>query len=148
MNSTAWQRDTFTISTDPDRLQPEVVHAYLTRSYWAKGRSRETMDKALRNSFCFGLYDGDRQIGLARVVTDFTIFAYLCDVYVLEEYRGKGLGKWLMSTVVSCGELSSVYRWVLVTRDAHELYRPLGFHELKTPEIWMEIFRAPEVKKP
>lgn len=130
-----------TISTDPARLQPDEIHAFLSRSYWASGRSRERIDLSLRSSLCFGLYDGGRQIGLARVVTDYGVFAYLCDVYVLEEYRGRGVGKWLIGTVLAYPELQDVGRWILGTLDAHELYRQFGFTEPRMPERQMELLR-------
>jgi GNAT superfamily N-acetyltransferase len=138
-------RDGFLISTDPAKLQPDEIFAYLSRSYWAKGRSREVVERALQGSLCFGLYLDGRQIGLARVVTDFATFAYLCDVYVLEEFQGRGLGKWLMSAVMAHPELQGLRRWMLATRDAHSLYRQFGFTELKTPERWMEIATLPPV---
>jgi GNAT superfamily N-acetyltransferase len=138
-------RDGFLISTDPAKLQPDEIFAYLSRSYWAKGRKRETILKSLPRSLCFGLYLDGRQIGFARVVSDFATFAYLCDVYVLEEYQGRGLGKWLVSAVMAHPELQGLRRWMLATRDAHALYRQFGFTELKAPERWMEIVTLPPV---
>jgi GNAT superfamily N-acetyltransferase len=138
-------RDGFLISTDPARLQPDEIFAYLSRSYWAKGRSREVVERALQGSLCFGLYLDGRQIGLARVVTDFATFAYLCDVYVLEEFQGRGLGKWMLSVVMAHPGLKNLRRFMLATRDAHSLYRQFGFTELKTPERWMEAFNPPPV---
>jgi len=135
-----WQKDGFLISTDKSRLQIDEIFDYLSRSYWAKGRARNVIERAIQNSFCFGLFHEGRQIGLARVITDYATFAYLCDVYVLEEFQRKGLGKWLMSVVMSHPELQGLRRWSLVTRDAHGLYRQFGFNELKSPERWMEIF--------
>lgn len=142
------QRDGFTISTDPVRLDVDAVHAFLTTSYWAEGISRETVERALHNSLCFGLYEASRQIGLARVITDGTTFAYLCDVYVLPEMRGRGLGTWLMECVMAHPDLQGLRRFYLVTRDAHELYRPFGFTEIKSPELHMEIVRPGLYKKP
>lgn len=136
-------RDGFLISTDPARLQPDAIYAYLSRSYWAKGRERETVLKSLDRSLCFGLYTDGRQVGLARVVSDLATFAYLCDVYILEEYRGRGLAKWLMSVVMAHPGLKNLRRFMLATRDAHGLYRQFGFTALKTPERWMEIFVPP-----
>jgi GNAT superfamily N-acetyltransferase len=134
-------RDGFTISTDPARLELSAIHAYLTRSYWAEGIPRDLVARSLAGSLCFGLYAGQSQIGLARVITDQATFAYLCDVYVLEPYRGKGLGRWLMESVVRHPDLQGLRRFCLVTRDAHELYRPLGFTALARPEGYMEIVR-------
>jgi len=134
-------RDGFTVSTDPARLDVDAVHAYLTASYWAEGIPRETVEQSLRGSLCFGLYEGERQIGLARVITDEATFAYLCDVYVLPERRGLGLGKCLMACVMAHPDLQGLRRFYLVTRDAHELYRPFGFTEIQNPERHMEIAR-------
>ncbi|MBI5298141.1 MAG: GNAT family N-acetyltransferase [Chloroflexi bacterium] len=135
------RRDNFLISTDPARLDVEAVVDMLTRAYWAKGRPRERTERALQNSLTFGVYDGDRQIGLARVVSDYAIFAYLCDVLIHEEYRGQGLGKWLMQTILEHPDLRSMRRWTLATADAHGLYRQYGFDTLAEPAKWMERFR-------
>ena len=134
-------RGGFTVSTDPARLDVDAFHAFLATSYWAEGIPRETVERSLRNSLCFGLYEGDRQTGLARVVTDRVTFAYLCDVYVLPELRGRGLGIWLMECVMAHPDLQGLRRFSLVTRDAHELYRPFGFQEVRSPELHMEIVR-------
>lgn len=134
-------RDGFTVSTDPARLDVDAVHAFLTTSYWAEGIPRETVERSLRGSLCFGLYEGDCQAGLARVVTDGATFGYLCDVYVLPELRGRGLGTWLMECVMAHPDLQGLRRFSLVTRDAHELYRPFGFQEIRNPEGHMEIVR-------
>ena len=135
------QKDNYTISTDPARLNVDAICDFLTRAYWAKGRPRERTERALANSLVFGLYDGDKQIGLARVVSDYAIFAYLCDVFVHEDYRTHGLGKWLIETVLSHPDLQGLRRWTLATRDAHELYRQYGWKELSNPDGWMEMFR-------
>ncbi len=134
-------RDDFTVSTDPTRLDVDAIHAFLTTAYWCEGIPRETVARSLAGSLCFGLYQADRQIGLARVITDFTTFAYLCDVYVLPEFRGRSLGHWLMEHVMAHPDLQGLRRFSLVTRDAHELYRPFGFTEVKSPERHMEIVR-------
>ncbi len=135
------RRDPYCITTDPNRIDIDAVHAYLTQSYWARGIPRETVAKSIRGSICFGLFDGDRQIGLARVITDRATFAYLCDVYVLEEYRGRGLARWLMETIVAHPELAGLRRFVLVTQSANGLYEKFGFTPLKRPEGYMEIVR-------
>src|SRR5947199_8627279 len=140
-------RDGFTVSTAPARLDLDAVHAFLTTAYWCEGIPRETLARALSHSLCFGLYAGPRQIGLARVISDFTTFAYLCDVYVLPELRGKGLGRWLMECVLAHPDLQGLRRFTLVTRDAHELYRPFGFTEVKSLERHREIVR-PGLYKP
>ena len=142
------QRDGYFISTDPARLDVEAVHAYLTRSYWAGGIPRETVVRALRGSLCFGLFHGTEQVGFARVVTDRATFAYLCDVYVLEGHRGRGLGKWLMGAVMAHPELAGLRRFLLATRDAHGLYAQRGFTPLARPETFMEIVRPDVYRTP
>lgn len=134
-------RDNFTISTDPARLDLEAVCDFLGRAYWALGRPRERTERAFANSLVFGLYDGKKQIGLARVISDYAVFAYLCDVFIHEDYRAHGLGKWLIETVMSHHDLQGLRRWTLATRDAHGLYRQFGWDDLKNPEKWMEILR-------
>ena len=140
--------DGFTVSDDPSRLDIDAIHDHLSHhSYWAEGIPREVVARAVANSLCFGLYDGERQIGLAQMITDRATFAYLCNVYVLPDYRGKGLGKWLMRSVMDHPDLAGLRRMHLVTRDAHELYRPLGFTELSQPGRHMEIVRPDIYKK-
>ena len=133
------KKDIFTISTDPSRLDVDAIADMLTRAYWALGRPRERTERAIANSLVFGVYDGDKQIGIARIVSDYAIFAYLCDVFIHEDYRGRGLGKWLMETVRSHPDLQDLRRWVLATHDAHELYKQYGFTPLENPNNWMEI---------
>lgn len=129
----------FTISTDKSRLQFDVIYRFLIEeSYWSQGRTREQTERAIEHSLCFGLYQGDRQIGFARVVSDFATFAYLGDVFVLEEFRGRGLSKWLMETIVEYPDLQGLRRWLLATRDAHGLYKQYGFAPLRFPDRWME----------
>jgi GNAT superfamily N-acetyltransferase len=135
------QRDRFTISTDPARLDLDAICSFLARSYWASDRPRETTQRAVEHSLCFGVHEGEQQIGFARVVTDFATFAWLADVFIAEEYRGRGLGKWLVEVVLSHPELQSVPRWFLATRDAHELYGRFGFTALAAPERRMELNR-------
>jgi GNAT superfamily N-acetyltransferase len=135
------QRDGFTISTDPARLDIDAICSFLSRSYWASDRARATTLRALEHSLCYGMYDGEEQIGFARVVTDFATFAWLADVFMSEDYRGRGLGKWLVGVVLSHPEQHSVPRWFLATRDAHELYRQFGFTALTAPERRMELNR-------
>jgi GNAT superfamily N-acetyltransferase len=133
------QKDKFIISTDPARLDVDVICDFLLRAYWAKRRPRERTERALANSLVFGVYDGDRQIGLARIVSDYAVFAYLCDVFIHEDYRAHGLGKWLMETVMSHPDLQGLRRWTLATRDAHRLYEKYGWKPLANPDGWMEI---------
>ena len=137
---TVWRRDGFDIDTAPERLDVDAVHDFLANhSDWAKGVGRDVVARALAGSLAFGLYEGSRQIGLARVVTDRATFAYLVDVYVLEAWRGRGLGRWLVSTVRAHPELQGLRRWMLATRDAGDYYRPFGFRDLAHPEWLMEI---------
>lgn len=134
-----WQKGEFTISTEREKLKIEVIHRFLTEeSYWAKERTKEQTLTAIKNSLPFGVYKGENLIGFARVVSDFATFAYLGDVFILEEYRGKGLSKWLMKTIVEYPELQNLRRWILATKDAHTLYEQFGFYGLKFPERWME----------
>ncbi|RSK51103.1 GNAT family N-acetyltransferase [Hymenobacter rigui] len=134
----------FTISTDPARLDVAVIHRYLTEdSYWACGIPLETVQRAIANSLNFGVYAPDgRQAGFARVVTDRATFAWLCDVFILPEFRGQGLSKQLMQTVWSHPDLQNQRRHLLATLDAHGLYRQFGFQELAAPERYLEVRRA------
>ena len=134
-------RGQFTISSDPSRLDVDAIVDLLARAYWAQGRPRGRTEQALQNSLVFGLYDGDHQVGVARVVSDRSIFAYLCDVYIHEEYRGRGLGKWLVESVFSHPDLLTIRRWLLATSDAHELYQKHDFRGITQPEMWMERIR-------
>jgi len=133
-------RESFTISTDPARLDIDAIADMLTRAYWAKGRTREVIALYLQYSLTFGVFEGDRQIGLARIVSDYTTFAWLCDVFIHENYRGFGLGKWLMETVHNHPDLQGLRRWMLATRDAHGLYEQYGWTPLANAERWMEKF--------
>lgn len=130
----------FHLSTDPARLDIEAICAFLQRAYWAQGRRRETVERTLQHSLCFGVYDRQRQVGLARLVTDYATFAWLCDVFIDETYRGHGLGKWLVAATLAHPELQGLRRWLLATRDAHGLYRQFGYQPLSAPERWMERF--------
>jgi len=131
----------YSITTDPGRLDIDAIHAFLSRSFWAEGIPRDLVVKAIAHSLCFGLFDGAAQVAFARVVTDRATFAYLCDVYVLESHRGRGLGKWLIETVMKHPDLQGLRRFQLVTRDAHGLYARHGFAAPQHPERQMEIFR-------
>jgi GNAT superfamily N-acetyltransferase len=142
----AWTQGEFEISTDPARIDLRAVHEFLANSYWARGIPLETVQRSIENSLCFGIYQGNRQIGFARVVTDRATFAYLADVFVLPDYRGRGLSRWLMECIIAHPDLQGLRRWMLATQDAHGLYRQFGFSPLKAPERWMEIHR-PDVYK-
>jgi GNAT superfamily N-acetyltransferase len=121
-----WTRGPYTISTDRGRLDLDVIHGFLARSYWAEGRSRERVARSIEHSLPFGLHHASGQVGFARVVTDHVVVAYLADVFVLEAHRGRGLGKWLVETALGVPELRAVRRWILGTRDAHGLYGRFG----------------------
>lgn len=130
------------ISTDKTLLDISMIHDFLRQSYWAKDRSLEAIQTSIEHSFCFGLYDNKQQIGFARVISDCSVFAYIMDVFVLEAYRGQGLGKSLMQYVLDESELVNVRKWMLGTRDAHGLYRQLGFTDISSPEMWMQSIRS------
>jgi GNAT superfamily N-acetyltransferase len=132
-------RGEFELSTDKDRLVIDAIQEYLVEdSYWARERTLEQTKAAIEHSICFGVYHGVEQIGFGRVVSDRATFAYIGDIYILPEYRGRGLSKWLMEAMVGHPELQGLRRWVLATRDAHTLYEKFGFHELVHPDRWME----------
>ncbi len=132
----------FLISTDRARLDLNVVHGFLTNCYWAKGVPREVVERSIRNSLCFGVYDSSgAQVGFTRVISDFATYAYICDVFVLESHRGRGLGKWLMQCIVEHPALQNLRRWTLATLDAHGLYAQVGFTPLQSPARYMERFR-------
>ena len=135
-----WQRYEYRVSTDPALLQPAVIHGFLRQCYWARDIPADLLVRAMENSLCFGLYQGERQIGLTRIITDSATFAYVSDVFVLAEFQGQGLGLWLMSCVLAHPDLQGLRRILLSTLDAHDLYRKLGFGELKYPERMLEIF--------
>jgi GNAT superfamily N-acetyltransferase len=129
----------YTISTDRSKLNISIIHNYISNeSYWGKGRSLEVVKKSIENSLPFGVYYKNEMIGFARVLTDYATFAWVADVFILTKHRSKGLSKWLMETILSHPELQGFRRWVLATKDAHELYRRFGFRELNKPERWME----------
>jgi GNAT superfamily N-acetyltransferase len=136
----------FVISTDRDRLDRDAVHGFLTESYWARGISREVVLQSIENSLCFGVYGDGKQVGFARVISDYATYAYIADVFVLESYRGHGLGKWLMECIMHHPWLQGLRRWSLATMDAHGLYSKFGFTPLKTPERFMELHN-PDIYK-
>ena len=151
------RRDGFLISTDPARLDLDMIHRFLTHSYWARGIPREVVARSIEHSLCFGIYDEGRArlprpaseagggaplAGFARVISDFATFAYLGDVFVMDAYRGRGLGRWLMESIVDHPRLEGLRRWMLVTRDAHGLYSKFGFRPVKAPENYMERHRV------
>jgi GNAT superfamily N-acetyltransferase len=149
-----WERDDYLISTDASRLNISLIHRFLTiESYWAVGRSLEVVQRSIDNSLCFGIYRGAEQVGFARVVTDFATFAWVADVFLLSEHRGRGLAKWLMEVILGHPELQGFRRWVLATKDAQTLYTQFGFIPLHRPERWMErpdpkMQETPDYRKP
>lgn len=128
----------FIISIDPAQLDMDTVHEFLSRAYWAKSRPRERTQQAFESSLVFGMYEQTRLIGIARVVTDYAVVAYLCDVFIDEDYRGRGLGTWLVQTILAHPPLMNVRRWLLATSDAHGLYQKFGFDRIPEPEKWMQ----------
>jgi GNAT superfamily N-acetyltransferase len=134
------QKDDFLISTDKSKLDIVAVHNYLcNESYWAMDISFDTVKRSIENSFCFGIYKENSQIGFARLITDYATFAYLADVFVLEAYRGKGLSKWLMDFMLTNPEMKGLRRWLLTTKDAHGLYKQFGFIVHDKPERVMYV---------
>lgn len=137
-----WQREQYSISTDKTKLDLSMIHHYLyTTAYWAVGRPMKIVRKSIENSICFGLYDGEKQVGFARIVTDFATVGWMCDVFILPSYQGNGLGKWLVECIVEHPDVKSLRRILLNTRDAHELYiKYAGFRTLLKSESWLERF--------
>jgi GNAT superfamily N-acetyltransferase len=133
-----WRHEGYVISTDASRLDLRAVHDFLKDSYWATGVPFEVVARSVEGSVVFGVYHGGTQVGFARIVTDRATFAYLADVFVLDGHRGRGVGGWLLQAILSHPELQGLRRWMLATRDAHELYRRYGFDDLASPEIFME----------
>ena len=135
------QKDGYTISTDKDRLDLPFIHGFLRRAYWSENIPVETVARAIEGSLCFGIYEGERQVGFARVVTDQATFGYLADVFVIEEYRGRGLSKWLMEVIMAHPGLQGLRNFMLATRDAHGLYAQYGFVPAPDPSRVMQILR-------
>jgi GNAT superfamily N-acetyltransferase len=134
-----YRRGELLVTTDRSRIDVGVVHGYLASCYWAGEIPREIVERSILSSYCFSLFEGAAQVGFARVVTDFATYAYICDFFVLDSHRGRGLGKWLMECVRENADLQGLRRWSLVTRDAHGLYRQFGFQSPKMAERYMEI---------
>jgi GNAT superfamily N-acetyltransferase len=133
-----WRLGEYIISTDKHRLDLRAIHSFLMKSYWAEGIPFETVKKSIEHSLNFGVYKAGKQVGFARVITDYATYAYIGDVYILEDFRGQGLSKWLLQVIAEHPELQGLRRWALLTSDAHELYRKTGFQELQNPELYME----------
>ena len=162
MQVAEFRRGEFAISTDPARLDLDLIYEFLTNCYWAKGIPRNVVERSVEHSLCFGIYDisgaeipglattarrgaphvnRTPQVGFARVISDFATIAYLGDVFVLDSHRGRGLSKWMMECILQHPALQNLRRWILLTRDAHELYRKFGFTALKAPDRYMEWHR-------
>ena len=139
-------KDGFTISTEKEKLDIDVIHSFLNSTYWAEGISKEIIRRSIEGSLCFGVFENNRQVGFARMITDKATFAYLADVFIIEEYRGRGLSKWLMEVIMSHPDLQGLRRMVLVTKDAHGLYKQFGFTPLINVDRWMHIL-DPDVYK-
>lgn len=130
-------KNRFSISTDKSKLDISMIHNFLKSSYWAENISKATVEKSIKNSLCFGVYEGNKQVGFAKVVSDYATSALLRDVFILEFYRGKGLGKWLIKYILEYPELQNVQKWLLGTKDAHGLYHRYSFQNLTEPETIM-----------
>ncbi len=137
----------FSISTDKSKLDLAVIHEFLRSSYWSENIPKSIVEKSVKNSLCFGAYEGEKQVGFARVITDYATFAYLGDVFILEAYRGQGLGKRLIQSILEHPELQGLRKWLLVTKDAHGLYRQFGFQDLARPEGYLEIVNPNSYKQ-
>ncbi len=133
-----WRRGPYLISDDPARLDVDFIHGYITDSYWARGRSYDQVRRSIEGALALGLHDGGEQVGFARVITDYATKAYLCDVFVIDAHRGKGLGKWLIGCALDHPRLRTVQKWSLATSDAHGLYERYGFAPLSDPDSLME----------
>lgn len=133
-----WNEGEFKVSCDPGKQDLDVIHGFLVQAYWSRNIPRDTLGRSIEGSTCFALLHHERQVGFARVIGDHATFAYLADVFVLPEYRGRGLSKWLMSCVMAHPDLQGLRRWMLATADAHALYEKFGFNVLKEPSIFME----------
>ena len=142
-----WTKDDFIISTDKSKIDIAYVHQFLTNSYWAENIPVETVERSISGSLCFSVFHQRAQVGFARVITDEATFAYLADVFIDENYRGKGLSKWLMETIIQYPTLQHFRRFLLATRDAHGLYKQLGFEPLNNTDRWMHIHKPDVYKK-
>ncbi len=145
MTKKNFTKGSYIISVDKRKLQFKVIQDFLSNSYWAKGRKPEITKATIRNSVCFGLYHKSKQIGFARVISDLATFAYLADVFIIEEYRGKGLAKWFMKVVFEYEQFKLVKRWMLATSDAHGLYRKFGFTEIPDPSKLMQLTKGKQI---
>ena len=139
-------KDGFSISMEKEKMDIDLIHSFLNRTYWAEGISKEIIRRSIEGSMCFGVLENDKQVGFARMITDKATFAYLADVFIIEEYRGRGLSKWLMQVIMSHPDLQGLRRMILATKDAHGLYKQFGFTPLINVDRWMHIL-DPDVYK-
>ncbi len=140
MTDVTLYKEEFCISTNKEKLDVDSIHAFLsTQAYWCLHIPKHRVESSIQHSLCFGVYQNKKQIGFARVISDFSTIAYLGDVYILEEYRGKGLSKWLMEVIMNHPDLQGLRRWILLTGDAHGLYRQFGWTDIADPTKWMEL---------
>jgi len=137
------ERNGYTISTDPARLDFDVIHHFLRQSYWSPGIPRNVVERAARNSLCFGVYQETAQVGYSRIISDYATFTYLADVFILPEHRGRGLAKWLLGTIQDHPALQAIRHWVLFTADAHSLYAQFGFATDPASADWLMTWRDP-----
>jgi N-acetylglutamate synthase-like GNAT family acetyltransferase len=138
METDEWRRGDYLLSTDKAKIDVQVVHDFLSQSYWAENIPLAAVKKSIGNSLCFAIYHHEKLIGFARAISDFATFAYLADVFILPEERGKGLSKWLMETIMGHPQLQDLRRFILATRDAHSLYAQFGFTPFDKPDRWMQ----------
>lgn len=147
METESFIKENYTISTDKSKLDLSVIHGFLSTSYWAEDIPVKIVLKAIDNSLCFGVYHENKQVGFARVISDYTTFAYLADVFIVESERGKGLSKWLMECILKHKQLQGLRNFCLLTRDAHSLYAQYGFENLAKPQNFMAIKKDDFYKK-
>lgn len=148
MKTESFIKDNYIISTDKSKLDISVIHNFLSTSYWAEDIPMKIIEKAIENSLCFGVYNGNKQVGFARVISDYTTFGYLADVFIVDEERGRGLSKWLMECILNHQQLQGLRNFCLLTRDAHSLYTQYGFENLAKPQNFMAIKKDNFYKKP
>ena len=141
-----WFKDDFMITTDKQKIDVAYVHGFLRQSYWAKNVPLPVVQQSIKGSLCFAIWHQQKQVGFARVITDEATFAYLADVFIDEQYRGRGLSKWLVQTILGYPSLQGLRRFMLATRDAHGLYSQFGFEPLSQPDRWMHIHKPDAYK--
>ncbi len=129
----------YLISTDKSKLDVGIIYNFISQSYWGKDATIEKINRSIENSLCFGIYINNTQIGFARVITDFVGFAFIADVFIVKNFQGRGLSKWLMKVILDYPELQGLRRWMLATKDAHSLYKKFGFKQLENPKQFMEL---------